>query len=502
MSVAETSREIFQGYEIATGPAKRQTILPGFFLDGATAELAVVQIDENGDRRVRIHQFDGHAWMPAVDAALSPETLFVDVANIGGRDRLIIYQHGRLNWFDPDSATTYALADIDANYEETGQDGIPNVRIVRDLNQDGRDDLALPDFDGFWIALQSSDGSFAPFAKIGPPEPFLDDTAFDDTRSYREVGLNAQTIPWYLSRIHQLDYDQDGRSDLMFWNKDHFDVHLQDEHGLFDPMARVFATPVPFDADGAYSLIFRFGGDSMFSLVTGFRKRSKRTMLYEFLDLNGNGVADLVKATFEGRSLLRQRGRYEVHFGTPATDGISFAAQASTSIESHGKQPLGYQWVQDFAGEGTGNIMVAEVRTGVGGMFRALLGKSIAVDLRFYRLEQGVYPDKPNAVRKLRPTLHPFGGAGVYFPAVLLGDVNGDGRSDLLVGKGRREMHVFLGVPGADMFARQPRKVAVSLPDNEADIRLADVNNDGKQDVLIQHSSATEPHRLTLLIAR
>ena len=49
------------------------------------AELAVVHIDENGDRRLRIYAFGDGTWGPVLDATLRPEVLFVDVANIGGR---------------------------------------------------------------------------------------------------------------------------------------------------------------------------------------------------------------------------------------------------------------------------------------------------------------------------------------------------------------------------------------------------------------------------------
>ena len=56
------------------------------------------------------------------------------------------------------------------------------------------------------------------------------------------MGITALTVPWYLSRIHEMDYNQDGRNDLVFWNEDHFDVHLQDECGQFDPVPKQFGT--------------------------------------------------------------------------------------------------------------------------------------------------------------------------------------------------------------------------------------------------------------------
>ena len=106
----------FDEYEVVTGVAKRQTVLTGFLLGGAVAELAVVHIDENDDRRLRVYAFGDVTWAPKLDATLGPEVLFVDVANIGGRDRLVTYERGRMNWFDPESATERALVAVTSNF--------------------------------------------------------------------------------------------------------------------------------------------------------------------------------------------------------------------------------------------------------------------------------------------------------------------------------------------------------------------------------------------------
>ena len=86
-----------------------------------------------------------------------------------------------------------------------------------------------------------------------------------------------------------------------------------------------------------------------------------------------------------------------------------------------------------------------------------------------------------------------------------MGDVTGDGRSDLLIEWTHKQLCVYVGVPGPKLFARQPHKVAVALPNDK----------DGVQDILMHHpfalrdahgapkrSPGTEPHRVTMLIAR
>ena len=523
--VAEVPHEMvkvaFEQHEIALGTAKRQTILTGFFLGGGMADVAVVSVDENGDRRLRIYEFRGGSWDPEIEATLRPEVLFVDTGSIGGRDRLITYENGRLNWFDPDSATERALVEVGASYRAADEGEIPHVDITRDLNRDGRDDVIMPSVDGFWISTQRSDGSFTDAIKLGPAEPFaqspvgtldVDEPASDARRTYGDVGITAATLPVYLSRVHRIDHDLDGRIDLVFWNGDHFDVYHQGENGQFDQMAETFTVDVPFDSDGVYSYLFEFSGDGPLSVIFGLRKKTERTVLHSFRDLNGDRVADLMTLTLAGRGVAKQRSVYEVHFGASTSDGIRFATDVSTTIHPGGRAggmlPWGYasEWFEDLDGDGRVEIIYGYVRVGFGGMMRTLFGKSVPMNLELYRNREGSYPVRPTTARKLR-RFAPFAGFGnIFFPPVLIGDVNGDGRADLLVGKSPAELHVFSGLTGPDLLARKPQKMAVSLPYDERKSWLSDLNGDGKQDLLVHHGPTAkapgEPHRLTTLIAR
>ena len=70
----------------------------------------------------------------------------------------------------------------------------------------------------------------------------------------------------------------------------------------------------------------------------------------------------------------------------------------------------------------------------------------------------------------------------------LVGDVTGDGRSDLFIGKNTPNgMDVIVGVPGPDLFARRPQDVPVVVPNDEEYAWLVDLNKDGKQDILMHH---------------
>ena len=191
-----------------TGSTNRQTVLTGFLLGGAIAELAIVDADENKGRSLHIYTFEGDTWVPRLEATLRPEVLFVDVAGIGGRDRLVTYEPGRLNWFDPESATERALLAVSSNFNPPRRDEIPNVDLTQDVNGDAHDDLVVPDADGFWVFIQIEGGAFADPVKIGP--------ATDMSGIYGVDGYRYD--PWSQSRIHEVDYNGDGRSDLVLRN--------------------------------------------------------------------------------------------------------------------------------------------------------------------------------------------------------------------------------------------------------------------------------------------
>ena len=138
----------------------------------------------------------------------------------------------------------------------------------------------------------------------------------------------------------------------------------------------------------------------------------------------------------------------------------------------------------------------------IGMLASGLLTESVSLDLNLYRMAGGSYPDEPDATRKFKT--HSPGDSGqkaMHFPSLLSRDVNGDGRSDLLVQNRRNELHVFIGEKGPSLFARKPQKVAVNMPYEEY-TQLVDLNKDGVGNLLMHHPSITEPHRVTMIIAQ
>ena len=544
----------FERQEIDIGSAPRQTVMTGFLLGGDVADVAVVNIDESDSRRVRIYTYENEtgspdsrswscengSWTLKLDGSLRRGVSFVDVARLGNSDRLITYEHGRLSMWDPDSSTERELAAVISSFKPPRTDEIPHVDITRDVNGDGRVDLVVPGADGFLVYIQTDDGSFADPIEIGPPAT-LD-------RIYGADGYRYD--PWSQARIHEFDYDRDGRVDLVSWNQDWFEVHLQDERGLFSAEPVTFETGVAFDSD---DLSYLASGD-----MTG-------KVLHTISDLNGDGVADLVIFSLGGDSISDNRSAYEVHFGartsagrTPndrnpddhSSDGRTpggrtyFSSDIDVLIQSEGNIQLAMER-NDFDGDGESDLVVTTIETKYleSSLFKRIkgfMGDDIWLNLEFYQVNEGRIPVQPTAIRRIQLDGAPSHREPGWVPLnvvlqggkhelrkdreqyrrafnknLFIGDVTGNGRSDLLIEWTHRELHVYAGVPGPDLFAAQPRKVAIDLPNDEEYTWLTDLNRDGRLDIVMHHPftrrdahgapempPGTEPQRVTMLIAQ
>ena len=392
----------FERHEIDADIAEYQTVLTGNLLGSNHADLAVVSVGRGRARWVHVYSLSEGGWTEATSAPLRSRVLFVDVANVGGNECLLLYETGNLGCFDPESGAVRALATARLGVQPSRYGEIPDVDVSRDINGDSLDDLVVPDIRGFSIMTQVGDGTFA--------EPVAVDSAAISNTSFAGDGYRYD--PWRLSGIHEVDYNGDGRTDLVFWNKDHFVVHLQQEDGRISSAAETFTTEVAFDSDDPAALAapMQVRGRRADSLVEG--KMSGR-VLDSLQDMNGDGIADLVVFSLKGGDSNRfgqtsefwnMRFGLHMHLGARASGGLEFPIEPVAEIFTEGI-PFGIE-IHDFDGDGQKDVMVTKIKPGIfksiGMLIGAVLTKSVSLDMDFYRMEDGAYPEKQDRRLKLR----------------------------------------------------------------------------------------------------
>ena len=490
----------FDRYEIATGMMANQIVLTGFLLGNEVADLAVVNSEEDGTSWLRVFSLRAGGWEETANAPLPSEVVFIDIVNLGGEDCLLTYEPARLGCLEPESGMVNSLANATLGIRSLDAH-IFHVDVTRDLNGDALDDIAAYGVGSFSVLVQLQKGKFS-------------DPVALDSMGFASVSLTGGRTgydPWRMSRIQQADMNGDGRPDLVYRRKDRFAVHLQQEDGRFSPTAVSFRTRVSFDPDAPDAP------------ATPARVRERRAdgraqgqlnerKLHSLEDMNGDGITDLVVFSMKGGEsdrfgeisrLWNMRFGLHVHFGALPEGKLEFPGEPGAELLVEGI-PADIR-IHDFDGDGQKDVMVVNIKPGIftsiGMLMSGLFTRSVSFDLDFYRMEKGAFPQRRSRHLKIRQAAMGESGkqAGAS-PPVLIGDFNGDGLSDLLMGRGLDELWIYPGKEGPGLFARRPVKIAVDVPPAK-NVWLMDLNRDGKDDIVMHQLSATAPNRVTLLIA-
>ncbi len=468
-----------------TGPVPGpQTVLPGHFREGDLADVFIVAADADGRRRGRYYEqrVEGEfAESPSHVVDIDPEAVVVDVGRLGDRDAIVWLTTAGVIQFDPLTDTVRRLARGISIYAAPAETGLPRIDFFRDINGDELDDLVIPDFNGYRVHVQRADGSFGAAAVMTAP-PVMD--------------MSFDNHPWYQPQpLFQADMDGDGRVDAVVWNEDHFRVYRLLETGSFDNEPVSVSSNVPFEIVGTDSISARLREEDQSELTL--------RALYDLRDLTGDGIPELVTLTIVSSGVFKKETTYRIHRGIPpaSMDGgdVTFSEEPMSVIASRGIQ-FETEGV-DVDADSDIDLVISSVRIGIGKIVGALLTGSVSFDLDFYPLGANGYADGPSVSRQITATFDLSSG-DFFYPFVLITDVTGDGPADLLVQDGEDTLQVFRGTGDETLFERSPVDVKLELP-NDADlVQLADLNRDGRSDVVMRIENKKAPGRVSLLVSR
>lgn len=181
-------------------------------------------------------------------------------------------------------------------------------------------------------------------------------------------------------------------------------------------------------------------------------------VLHAVRDFNGDGVVDLGIFELKGGKLRKMHSSYEVHFGClNAERQIVFSPEVGARVDSDG---IPFDIVlHDFDDDGQLDVSIMVLTPGFFKVVKIVLSSmfrdSISLKLNLYRMDDGAYPSRPDAVRKVR-TIPPLGESGelaANFPEIRFQDIDDDGHTDLLVQTGPERHLVYAGQPGPRLFA-------------------------------------------------
>jgi hypothetical protein len=462
----------YETTELVLRAHPEQTVTP-VFMDGDIAQLLVASVDEDNNRTLAIYALQDQQWRSVVELPIGNDVYLYNVVKSGEAERVMLYRDGELCWLDLEGNLT-VFASINSIYKAPLEEEFPAVNLTEDLNDDGLDDLLIPDFTGWRVATQRPDGEFSSPVLLGPG-PFM--------------GLSSERYVYFRARqAYRMDYDLDGLRDLAFWADKSFHVFRQQDDGHFSTRAEMFDPQVKFEHDGFFSLSIGEDADN---------PDERQSILYDVDDLNGDNLADVIVYAVEGEGIFGKQTSYDIHFGRRGSSGVlEFAPQPDTTVSSDGIQ-LEIERT-DLDNDGTQEIIVTSVRFGFGAIVKALFTRSVSLDLSFYRMVDGVYPEQANVKRRISAHLD-FSNGDMFVPAVFTADVTGDGMKDLLVQNGLEELQIFPGVPGEELFASRSLDLKLELPEDQDNIQVRDLDRNGADDLLILLEGPDDTTRVRVL---
>ena len=119
----------------------------------------------------------------------------------------------------------------------------------------------------------------------------------------------------------------------------------------------------------------------------------------------------------------------------------------------------------------------------------ALLAGSIDQNVFLFKMDsKGNYGRKPNISREVELNFSLTKGQSGS-PVVKLADVNGDDLKDLILSSGDNTLKIYLGRTGKQSFSSRSTSYKTNLPKDGNTLFTQDLNNDGKEDILMKYSS-------------
>ena len=415
-------------------PFPVREVLHGLFADAPTLLL----LGEADDRTmVAVHVLEADGWREAHRAALPDGAVLADGMTIAARERLVTFDGERLTWLDPSdwSFRVLDLAPLTTLYR-----GLPRsvalADIGRDVNGDGRDDLALPDFDGLWIVLQDETGGSA-------------------RRQAACARVHARGEPRSLSMCRRLP------------------ARLRRRRSRRSGV--VGRTPGRVrDADDGRARGRRRTGGWRRAIASFHERGASAGHCGSLADSTAMVSPTSPFATASGQAPMEVETAIHFHFGRREGAATAFD-EKPTSLVPTGS--IGDVRMTDIDGDGRQDMLAMSGEFSVGKLAMALMTGSISVDAMIYLMGADGFDDEPTASRKMK--------LGMDNPAPALADVNAMAAGTSY--RSQRTASRYCSARTAPGSSRRALEVDAGAGDERpSSVTGADIDRDGRDDLILR----------------
>jgi hypothetical protein len=372
---------------------------------------------------------------------------------------------------------------INSMYLVNSSDFIKAKDFIKDLNQDGIDDIYLPHFEQMNLWLSQSSGQL--HYQSLPLTSFIE---HDKTK----VTFNQRALFF-------ADFNFDNMTDIAWIKQGAIEYFSQNENGSFSESSK--SVPIKANIYGFNWWYLREAdGDKLDQSNLAHR------VVEQIKDVNGDGIVDMVVRFTQSSGVLDRSNDYEFYFGQNNQlnniNKISYSRLPNTVIQADGT--LSGLAIIDINNDDKFEVLLSSFELSVTNIIGALISGGIDQNVLLFSLNaQDSFEDKPVTSKEVELSFSLSSGKSGQ-PIVQLADINGDGLHDFILSGDEDTLKVYLGQQGKRKFAKKPLKQDLILAKDGQYIQKHDINLDGKQDFIMSYSRLDEEKMLnifTVLIA-
>lgn len=354
--------------------------------------------------------------------------------------------------------------------------------FIEDINNDGFDDIILPDFEqtNIWLYSKASQSYLYQALTIAPHTELIRDS------------VNYEPI-----RLFFTDLTLDTKQDIAWIAQGKINYFRQTNEGIFATVAESYV--IADTIQGLYWWQIR-GSDGESLDQSNLTHRA----VEQLRDINGDGLVDIIVRFTKSSGVLERVNDYEFYFGYLNKKGqLGFAQTPNTVIQAEGT--LTDLKIVDVNNDDKFEVLLSSFELSISNIIGALISGGIDQNVLLFSLnEQGVYGENAIVNKEVELSFSLTSGQSGE-PVVILTDVNNDDLQDLILSSGEEKLKIFLGQNSDRLFNKKASQHELLLPKNGALFKHHDINHDGKEDFIMSYGRLDDPsmaNKVTILLIK
>ncbi len=339
------------------------------------------------------------------------------------------------------------------------KDDIPLIDFVRDWSGNGRNEIAAFRFEGLSLYSADSAGVYREYNSI--PVKIESSVSGRISRDYpfRTEGLTSN---FYFPDLNLIDYNNDGRSDLLITREDRLYVYIKDRSNMFRDQPEVYMN---FDVRSRKEKI-----EAMANVYTTIQ------------NLDSDGYSDVIVTKQTARGITELRGVLSIYNGREE----GYKSTPDQVIISEGTASAGTT-IMDVNGDGKMDLILPSVKISVTSLIRFLITRSFPIRFNIFLYnENGRFSENPDFSKEVKFKID-FSGESDTQAINLHGDFNNDLRKDFVFATDDDQLSIYLGITNNDDKIFSDDRAAEIDILAFGEIEVEDLNGDGYSDMLLYY---------------